>query len=80
MKQTNKEQLPEVSHKIENTKGVSHEAIELRDSLNKMVDKLIDQPTEYFLPSQIEFKFCWADAMNGNFAENLIQELNNKED
>lgn len=59
MKTNNKEQQLETSQMIGNTKEESES----------------DKPIEYFMPEQIEFKFCYMSSFNdGNFAEKIVEE------
>lgn len=64
MKQHNKETQLELSHKIENAK-----------------DEMQQEPIEYFINSQsFGFRFCYMESQDPNYAENLVDELNNKEE
>ena len=38
------------------------------------------EPIEYFIPESFGFKFVFKEAQNPDFAENLVDELNNKEE
>jgi hypothetical protein len=51
---------------------------QIEDEMSDNIEKTTEEPIEYFMPEQIGLKFCWMEAQQENFAEDLVKEV--KED